>query len=119
MEVYIDGQWGTVCDDYWDLQDAAVVCRQLGFLGASSALGAAFFGLGVDPTHLDDVECLGSESSLKNCTFLRTENCNHYEDAGVVCSNIGEYPSVYLGFIFYGFSLGIFGVLHVLMYCKK
>ncbi|XP_071842148.1 uncharacterized protein [Apostichopus japonicus] len=90
VEVYIDGQWGTVCDDYWDLNDAAVVCRQLGFLGASSALGAAFFGLGVDPTHLDDVECLGSESSLKNCTFLRTENCNHYEDAGVVCSNTGQ-----------------------------
>ena len=47
VEVFVNGTWGTVCDDYWDIRDAEVVCRQLGFARASSAEQFAHFGSGI------------------------------------------------------------------------
>lgn len=46
VEVFHDGQWGTVCDDGWDLTDAQVVCQQLGFPGAVSAVAGGKYGEG-------------------------------------------------------------------------
>ena len=89
MEINYNGTWGTVCDDNWDLPDAQVVCRQLGFDGAIEALSNAYFGAGADsmPILLDDVICFGNEVMLSQCLLppVGRHNCRHYEDAGVRC----------------------------------
>ncbi|KAL3996061.1 deleted in malignant brain tumors 1 protein [Sarotherodon galilaeus] len=87
VEVFNDGQWGTVCDDSWDLNDANVVCRQLGCGSAHSALQNAAFGQGSGPIWLDDVACFGNESSITDCRHngLGVHNCRHYDDASIIC----------------------------------
>ncbi|XP_062408246.1 neurotrypsin-like [Sardina pilchardus] len=86
VEVYHYNQWGTVCDDFWDMSEAKVVCRQLGCGTAVCAPKSAFYGEGTGQILMDDVSCSGTEQSLTQCSYLRTHNCGHYEDAGVVCS---------------------------------
>ncbi|NXH14163.1 DMBT1 protein, partial [Bucco capensis] len=92
VEVLYGHQWGTICDDNWDMAAAEVVCRQLGCGTALSAPSSAYFGEGSDPIWLDDVTCQGTETSLSECGTKPwgNHNCVHGEDAGVVCSGFAE-----------------------------
>ena len=88
VEIYHNGEWGTVCDDGWDTADATVVCRQLGFYSSVRAYGSARNGQGTGPIWLSRLSCIGNESSLTDCaqSNVGTKNCTHSDDAGVNCA---------------------------------
>jgi len=114
VEVCINDQWGTVCDDYWDITDATVVCKQLGYAYTGSkqcivlllpfrnfincfvhfvggiAYSNAHFGTGSGPIFLDDVQCSSSSKRLLECLSrpILSQNCLHTDDASVGCEGI-------------------------------
>ncbi|XP_015974517.2 T-cell differentiation antigen CD6 isoform X4 [Rousettus aegyptiacus] len=87
VEMLEYGQWGSVCDDTWDLEDAHVVCRQLSCGWAIQALPGLHFAPGRGLIHRDQVNCSGAEDYLWDCPGLPGDGyCGHKEDAGVICS---------------------------------
>lgn len=84
-----EGLWGTICDDGWDMNDVAVVCREL---GCGAAKGAPFGVLYEPPAEeeqkvfFQDVNCIGTEESLSQCDKNEDVfNCPHQEDVGAAC----------------------------------
>ncbi|CAH1239028.1 SSC5D [Branchiostoma lanceolatum] len=89
VEVFHDKEWGTVCDDKFDVNDANVVCRQLGYDGATEARKKSAFGRGSGRIWLDELACGGSETTIDDCghSGWGKHDCAHNEDAGVVCDD--------------------------------
>uniref|UniRef100_A0AAR2L431 Lysyl oxidase homolog n=1 Tax=Pygocentrus nattereri TaxID=42514 RepID=A0AAR2L431_PYGNA len=88
VEVLIGSEWGTVCDDLWNLLSASVVCRELGFGTAKEALTGARMGQGMGPIYMNEVQCLGDEKSLRKCPHksITAKDCKHMEDVSVKCN---------------------------------
>ena len=94
IEVYINStggldnaEWGTICDANWDIQDARVVCRQLGYPDVVAAPLSARYGQGTGPIWLNNVQCLGSEFDILTCAHSGNlnQNCKHDKDASAKC----------------------------------
>ena len=88
VEICLQGVWGTICDHYFDRNDANVVCRQLGLPDRGAAVYyGAYFGQGTGPFHIQYIGCRGSESDLLQCSRGTYPYCsNHVGDAGVRCA---------------------------------
>ena len=70
VEVFYQGKWGKICRNEWDINDAKVACKQLGFESAV----AEFIGMNTrDDTisvAMSNVACTGQESVLASCKRL-------------------------------------------------
>ena len=112
VEVCYNNSYSTVCDDFWDELDARVICRQLGYDYAGKnckkrlatepndivcmyvsteniPVKNAGFGSGESrPILLDNVACDGSEEKISQCDYDTVTNCDHLEDAGVICGGM-------------------------------
>ena len=92
VEIYYNGEWGTVCDNSWDIRDAMVACRQLGYENAVSALQGDQVPNGNRRIWLDGIFCTGTEKNLFACSHhsFGTNECGHSKDAGVHCYSAGN-----------------------------
>ena len=88
IEILYYGVWGTVCDRNFDLDNANVACRRLGFPGASRVITSVAGGSG--PIWLYNVQCIGNETGLEQCRHngfgdVPVWRCDHSDDVGVEC----------------------------------
>ena len=88
VEILYNGQWNTICDDYWSLEEAQVVCRQLGYdTDNATPKNLAYYGQGSGPILL--AECSGLENTLNSCALYKLDYvCSHSMDAGVRCGKL-------------------------------
>ena len=102
--MYYNGEWGTVCDNGWDLNDAQVVCHELGFGNAVAATDRAFYGQGSGRIWLDSLRCVGTEWTIRNCSHrgwgMYYYRCYRNRDAGVKCNSgiISVFGLISLGY---------------------
>ncbi|GAB6027480.1 Lysyl oxidase 3 [Chamberlinius hualienensis] len=89
VEVFYMGRWGSVCDDEWDMREANVTCRQLGYQRALKFTHNSQFGLSRKRIWMDNMYCFGDEANLTSCRFEGWGNhdCTSQEAAGVVCDD--------------------------------
>lgn len=94
------GELGAIDRYTWDIRDAHVVCRQLGYRAAELALRGATYIFGSKGTSrgmeiqwLENVECLGNESVLDECPHKISFTPGPSLEAGVICesANLGDY----------------------------
>ena len=89
VEIYHDGQWGSICRDRWDFKAGIVACRQLGYANASTVdcCSTAIPRLG--PYWFPNLQCSGSESNIKSCPQFSWGNAS----SSTLCTRDTAYPA--------------------------
>ena len=89
VEILYAGLWGAICLGFgFDLANANVICRQLGYPGALRVAGYFEFGAGSGQIWLTDLHCSGNETSLDECPNGGFGNGECYfinDDVGIEC----------------------------------
>ena len=122
VRLNLTSPWGSICGNGWDINDAKVICRQLGYLDALAATVQSSFGTGSGRIWLDNLQCTGNENQITECTHSRwgvsNSHCGLYGStqiqyfgvAGVVCrgkliNNVIAYLGYSVKYCFYNVFL--------------
>ena len=91
IEFGLNGVWGTVCGTTFDIRDATVMCRQLGYGKAFLVASYPIFSVGTGRIWLDGMYCRGDELRTGDCLHSGwgLTKCGHSTDKSIVCG--GEY----------------------------
>ena len=90
VELFNNGEWGTVCAYATNFAFAKVVCRQLGFPITLDLFKAGISNPGTGPILLSGVHCNGNEDYIQHCPHNGWDNvrCQHVDEAGVECASV-------------------------------
>ncbi|XP_045183623.2 deleted in malignant brain tumors 1 protein-like [Mercenaria mercenaria] len=95
VEIKINGIWGTICDDSFDIREAKVLCRMMN-LSATMYFPGARYGHGIGPIFADRLSCIGYETHIRECSFVTNTLCYHSRDVSIICTACGQF-NVYNG----------------------
>ena len=92
LEIFYDGQWGTICNNGWDMNNTRVACHQLGYRYGVRVLQSWQVEQGPFRIWLDDLACTGSEDSLAMCPHKGwgSHTCHFFQNVGIECSSTGK-----------------------------
>ena len=92
VDVRYEGEWGAICDNAWDINDAMVICRQLGYTSALRPTIDSAYPVSSENSRLwlDYVACRGNESSIEFCAHSGWGEtyCSTNNEAGVICTSM-------------------------------
>ena len=85
-----NAEWGTICDENWNIQDGRVFCHQLGYPDALDVSLSVHYGQGAGPVWLNSLRCLGNESNLFACAHngFGYHECKDDQYVSVECSGM-------------------------------
>lgn len=124
MEYFDKNQWGTICSESWDLNDASVACKQLDCGKAHKMTRHNEYGPGDGHTWVDHIECSGMESTLAQCTHrpFTDASCNSTAIAGVICTGqriTHTYKNTHFSIIYHRIIFSFAGSLEVRLVDSK
>ncbi|XP_053376387.1 uncharacterized protein LOC123533517 isoform X2 [Mercenaria mercenaria] len=99
VELYVDGNWGTICRRYIGLYDAMTLCNMLN-LSLAAYFKNNVYGEGSGPVLIQNLRCDNEENQIASCNYYdypsEISPCNHNYDLSLVCTPCGS-PNVING----------------------
>ncbi|KAJ8300392.1 hypothetical protein KUTeg_021911 [Tegillarca granosa] len=101
VEVFYNNQWGAVCNDVWSINNARVICRELGYnttfalAGTQRAIKTLTWPAVTKRLLVSEVTCTGSEANFKSCQYQRANlvYCNATKQSNYATVSCVQLPN--------------------------